>query len=163
MCCVCNADLTVRGAMVLIELTPLLVAAVCSATQEKRVWFIPLTSLSVDCLQMVLLLLLFHAPLTLFLICQEVFMTVYFPLLPWRKGNCFTSPSLRGWDFMLLVLFFPPEQTHVLLWACFLRLPSNAFTLLVKDIQYLQEAPSCILTKVLERTGSMASFQVHRF
>lgn len=46
MCCVCNADLTVRGAMVLTELTPLLVAAVCSATQEKRVWFIPYFSLS---------------------------------------------------------------------------------------------------------------------
>lgn len=54
-----------------------------------------------------------------------LFMTVYFPLLPWRKGNCFMSPSPRGWDFMLLVLFFTPAQTHVLLWACFLRLPSN--------------------------------------
>lgn len=57
--------------------SPLLVAAVCSATQEKQVCFIPVTSLTVDCLEVVLLLLLFDAPLMPFLISQEFFLWLF--------------------------------------------------------------------------------------
>lgn len=56
----------------------------------------------------------------------------------------YLPPCLRGWDIHAPCPPFPPKQTHVLPWSAVLC----AVTTRVRDVQYLQGAPSQSFTKV---------------
>lgn len=61
-----------------------------------------------------------------------------------RQIASYLPPCLRGWDIPAPCPPFPPKQTHVSPWSAVLC----AVTTRVRDVRYLQGAPSQIFTKV---------------